>query len=109
MGGTPAVVVSGPVRNEAGINYQTGVLGSGTRANASIGRTLKLILHNIGGARLGGTESTTIGGPTKYRVQHHTAANDTDLDLLFAWASGRSVARLGARITPTKGSQPKTR
>jgi hypothetical protein len=65
MGATPVVVVSGPARLAAGLNFQAGVLGSGSR-NVAIGRTLKLVLQNQGGAKLGGTESTTIGTPMKF-------------------------------------------
>ena len=68
MGATPAVLVSGPVRVEAGLNSAHGALGSGTRANASIGRAVKLVLQNVGGAVLGGTESTTLGSPSKYSL-----------------------------------------
>lgn len=68
MGATPAIVVNGPVRDQCGINYQHGVLGSGHRANACIGRALKLVLSNVGGVKLGGTESTTIGTPMKYTM-----------------------------------------
>lgn len=68
MGGTPAVIVNGPVRHDAEVNFKHGVLGSGHRANATIGRALKLILQNVGGAKLGGTESTTIGTPMKYSM-----------------------------------------
>eukprot|EP00911_Craspedida_sp_UC1_P001306 UC1_evm1s985 len=53
MGATPCVIVSGPVRLIAGLNTSHGALGSGTRANACIGRTLKLVLQNVGGAKLG--------------------------------------------------------
>ena len=66
MGATPVVIVNGPARHEAGLNYQHGALGSGTRANGAIGRALKLVLQNIGGAKLGGTESTTLGTPMKW-------------------------------------------
>jgi hypothetical protein len=62
------VLVNGPVRKVAGVNCQHGVLGSGTRANGSIGRAIKLILQNVGGAKLGGTESTTLGSPMKWTL-----------------------------------------
>lgn len=65
MGATPCVMVNGPIRQSSELNCRTGVLGSGTRANACIGRAIKLVLANIGGAKLGGSESTTIGAPTK--------------------------------------------
>ncbi|MGH7913734.1 MAG: TlpA family protein disulfide reductase, partial [Candidatus Binataceae bacterium] len=43
-----------------------GVLGSGNRANATIGRAVKLALRNVGGARPGEIERTALGGPGKY-------------------------------------------
>uniref|UniRef100_A0A7S3V056 UGSC-like domain-containing protein n=1 Tax=Aplanochytrium stocchinoi TaxID=215587 RepID=A0A7S3V056_9STRA len=66
MGATPCIIVNGPVRNECSLNCHTGALGSGSRANACIGRTVKLVLKVIGKAELGGTESTTLGTPMKY-------------------------------------------
>lgn len=66
MGGCPIVVVNGPARVAAGLNARHGACGSGSRPNASVGRAIKLVLQNIGGAQLGGTESTTIGSPNKW-------------------------------------------
>ncbi|CAJ1445924.1 unnamed protein product, partial [Effrenium voratum] len=65
MGATPVVVVNGPCRLAAGVNCQLGVCGSGHRSHC-IGRALKLLLQNVGRARLGGTESTTLGTPMKF-------------------------------------------
>mmetsp|Transcript_22819 Transcript_22819/g.59614 ORF Transcript_22819/g.59614 Transcript_22819/m.59614 type:complete len:304 (+) Transcript_22819:387-1298(+) len=64
MGATPCVIVSGAP--EAEVNHAHGALGSGHRANATIGRAVKLVLHHVGGARLAGSESTTLGSPAKY-------------------------------------------
>mmetsp|Transcript_65551 Transcript_65551/g.143060 ORF Transcript_65551/g.143060 Transcript_65551/m.143060 type:complete len:473 (+) Transcript_65551:47-1465(+) len=66
MGATPLVIVNGPVRDDIGLNCAGGCLGSGTNANATICRALKLLLQNVGRAKLGGTESTTLGSPFKY-------------------------------------------
>ena len=52
-------VDGGPARVEAGLNSSHGALGSGSAANATIGRALKLVLQNVGGARLGGTDRIT--------------------------------------------------
>jgi hypothetical protein len=68
MGATPCSIVSGPVRTAAGVNSGMGALGSGHRANGCIGRAVKLVLQNCGGAKLGGTESTTLGTPMKYTM-----------------------------------------
>jgi hypothetical protein len=71
MGITPCVIVSGPARHDAGLNFRHGAMGSSgiqNRANAAIGRTLKLCLQNVGGARLAGTESSTLGSPSKFTL-----------------------------------------
>lgn len=68
MGATPAIILNGPAREEGGFNCQHGALGSGTRANACVGRAIKLIMQNVGGGKLGGTESTTLGTPMKFTM-----------------------------------------
>ena len=68
MGASPVLVVNGPVRHRIGMNMGLGVLGQGTRANAAIGRALRLAVRNIGGARPGGTERSTLGNPMKFTM-----------------------------------------
>lgn len=67
-GATPVMVVNGPIRHRLGMNMGTAVLGSGNRANATMGRALKLVLRNIGGARPGEVERSTLAGPGKYTM-----------------------------------------
>ena len=50
------------------MNMQLGVLGQGNRANASIGRALRLAIRNLGGAVPGGTERSTFGNPMKFTM-----------------------------------------
>ncbi|MEM6710453.1 MAG: TlpA family protein disulfide reductase [Pseudomonadota bacterium] len=66
MGASPVLVVNGPIRHELGMNMELGALGQGNRANATIGRALRLILRNVGGARPGGTERSTLGNSGKF-------------------------------------------
>ena len=63
---TPLVVVNGPARIELGMNSGSNVFGQGNRANATIGRAVKLILTNIGRAIPGVTDKATLGQPGKY-------------------------------------------
>src|SRR5207245_9407712 len=49
----PALLVNGPVRKQLEINCDAGVFGPGYRANATIGRTIRLILITVGGGFLG--------------------------------------------------------
>ena len=64
--GAPMIIVNGPINDELAINYGTGCMGAGWRANATIGRALRLVLTNIGGARPGLVDSATHGHPGKY-------------------------------------------
>lgn len=66
MGASPVVVVNGPIRHQLGMNMELGALGQGNRANATIGRALRLILRNVGGAVPGGTERSTLGNSGKF-------------------------------------------
>ena len=68
MGAAPAIVVNGPIRHHIGMNMQLGALGQGSRANASIGRAVRLVMRNVGGAKPGGTERSTLGNPMKYTL-----------------------------------------
>ena len=68
MGGTPAVVINGPIREKIEMNSGLGALGAGHRANATIGRAIRLVLRNIGGAKTGGTERSTLASPSKYTL-----------------------------------------
>jgi hypothetical protein len=68
MGASPVLVVNGPVRHRLGMNMGLGALGQGSRANATIGRAVRLAIRNIGGARPGGTERSTLGNPMKFTM-----------------------------------------
>ena len=50
------------------MNSGLGALGAGHRANATIGRAIRLVLRNIGGAKTGGTERSTLASPSKYTL-----------------------------------------
>jgi hypothetical protein len=62
----PLVIVNGPIRSALDINSGAGVFGPGWRANATIGRALRLCWVNIGGARPGVISMSTFGGPGRY-------------------------------------------
>jgi hypothetical protein len=62
----PLVIVNGPCRNTLQINCSSNVLGQGWRANSTIGRALRLVLSNIGGAAPGVYDKATLGQPAKY-------------------------------------------
>jgi hypothetical protein len=59
------VIVSGPVACRIGMNAGSNALGGGNRANATIGRALRLLLQNVGGAKSGEIDMATLGQPAK--------------------------------------------
>jgi hypothetical protein len=58
-------MVNGPIAKRIGIASKAGLFGPGHHANVSIGRALRLILQNIGGAYPGTTDRSTHGSPAK--------------------------------------------
>ena len=64
----PLLIVNGPKSRGLGIASGYGAFGPGPghRANASIGRAIRLVLLNIGGARPGMLDRSTQGQPSKY-------------------------------------------
>ncbi len=63
---SPLVIVSGDAVTECGFNAGTGVFGPGNRANATVGRAVRLILLHVAGARPGSGDASTQGQPAKY-------------------------------------------
>jgi hypothetical protein len=62
----PMLVVNGPIRGAIGMNSAGSCLGPGNRANATIGRAVRLTLQNVGGARPGAEDRATHGHPGKF-------------------------------------------
>ena len=62
----PWIIVNGPLAATLGINSGLNCLGQGHRANATLGRALRLVLQNIGGALPGQMDRATHGQPGKY-------------------------------------------
>ena len=64
----PLILVNGPLAPISGIASGFGALGPGHRANASIGRALRLCMINIGGARPGTSDMSLLGHPGKFTM-----------------------------------------
>jgi hypothetical protein len=62
----PWAIINGPVRLQVGLNCGHNALGHGFRANATIGRALRLVIMNIGGARPHELTKATMGQPGQY-------------------------------------------
>jgi hypothetical protein len=67
-GPAPLLVVNGPVRQRLGFNSRGNVFGPGFRANATVGRAIRLILMNAFGLEPHVLDQSTQGTPGKYTL-----------------------------------------
>lgn len=65
-GSAPLLIVSGPVVDEIGMNAGVNLFGPGNRANATIGRAVRLVLMNVFRMVPGVSDKSTQGNPGKY-------------------------------------------
>ena len=65
---TVGLIVNGPIRRRLGINCESGCLGPGWRANATIGRAVRLVMVNLGGAVAPDVDKATQGFPGKFSL-----------------------------------------
>ena len=66
MGAAVLMLVNGPITQELGLNSGVSVFGPGHRANATIGRAVRLVISNVTGAVSGNLDKATLGHPGKY-------------------------------------------
>lgn len=59
----PLLIINGPVAERLGFNSAAGCFGHGTRANATVGRALCLMLLTLGGAIPGRIKKATLSQP----------------------------------------------
>jgi hypothetical protein len=62
----PLFWVNGPIAGQLGMAKDYNCLGPDSRANATIGRAVRLVLRNIGGELPGITDVATHGSPSKF-------------------------------------------
>ena len=65
-GVAPLIIVNGPHAQKIGIHGGNGCFGPGFRANASIGRAIRLLLMNLGGGLPGLASATVFASPIRY-------------------------------------------
>jgi hypothetical protein len=87
---TPLLIVNGPIARVLDVNGSFGALGPGWQANATIGRALRLVMHNLGGGWPGAVAFAGLGQPGRYTLC--LAENET----LSPWAPLHVEAGLAA-------------
>ena len=65
-GVAPLMIVNGPYASRIGLHGGNGCFGPGFRANATIGRAIRLILLNVGGGIAGAGSATIFATPLRY-------------------------------------------
>ena len=65
-GSAIVLVVNGPIARTLGLNAGNNAFGQGTRANATIGRAVRLTMMNVMNTRPGLLDRATLGHPCKY-------------------------------------------
>jgi hypothetical protein len=84
----PMVVVHGEIAASAGFASGVGAFGPGNRANATVGRAVRLLLLHVAGARPGSGDAATHGQPAKYTF---CAAEALDASPWEGYAASRGV------------------
>ena len=98
----PLVVVQGEMARTAGFECGTGAFGPGNRANATVGRAVRLILLHVAGARPGAGDAATQGQPSKYT---YCVAENLERSPWESYASSRGVDAPSA-VTVHCGENP---
>jgi hypothetical protein len=94
-----AVVVSGPVREEIGMNFEIGAMGPFNQANATIGRAWTLISKNLGNAgAVGETYTGSQGNSLNYNniviAENEKGSPWTPLGVQKGYKAGESIISL---------------
>lgn len=92
----PFILVNGPIAKELGMSCGHSALGAGNRANATIGRAVRLCLVNIGGAIPGVGDMATYGTPTKFS---YCAAENEDANPWEPLSVERGFPRGASTVT----------
>ncbi|MEI8000920.1 MAG: hypothetical protein WCI50_06175 [Actinomycetes bacterium] len=93
-GAAHAVIVNGPVREQIGVASGAGCLGPGFRANATIGRALRLVIRNVCRAVPGVLDRATYSWPLRYSFcfgEHEEASDWTPLHVQRGFAPDASA------------------
>jgi hypothetical protein len=88
----PLVIVHGPRARALGVHSGSGCFGPGFRANATIGRAIRLAMMNIGGAWPGRHDMSTQGSPSKFS---YCIAENVDASPWGPWREDDSVTVFG--------------
>ena len=103
-GSAPFIVVNGPVRSAIGMNATHNVMANGNRANATIGRAVRLVLINLLGCVPGQLDRSTLGHPGKFAF---CVAEDEEDSPWLPLAQERGVPAGASAVTVMSAAPPR--
>lgn len=89
-GSAMVLIVNGPVARRLGINGGNNAFGQGHRANATIGRAVRLTMMNVMNTRPGLLDRATLGNPGKYSFCFAEHEDDHPWEPLHVARGGRA-------------------
>jgi hypothetical protein len=89
-GSAMVLIVNGPVARRLGINAGNNAFGQGHRANATIGRAVRLTMMNVMNTRPGLLDRATLGNPGKYSFCFAEHEDDHPWEPLHVARGGRA-------------------
>ncbi|MFH1486589.1 MAG: hypothetical protein ABIH46_11005 [Chloroflexota bacterium] len=101
--GAPLAIINGPIVKKVGLNSGYGLFGPGWQANATIGRAIRLMLLNIGGAIPGKVDRATMGSPAKYT---YCIAENEDASPWETLHVEHGLAKNTSAVTMSSGESP---
>lgn len=102
-GSAPFVVVNGPIRRALDMNATHNALANGSRANATIGRALRLLIINVLGGIPGRLDRSTLGHPGKFTF---CVAEDEEDSPWPSLAAERGVPAGASAVTVLAAESP---
>ena len=102
-GSAPFVVVNGPIRRALEMNATHNALANGGRANATIGRALRLLIINVLGGIPGRLDRSTLGHPGKFTF---CVAEDEEDSPWPSLAAERGVPAGSSAVTVLAAESP---
>jgi hypothetical protein len=102
-GSAPFVVVNGPIRRALDMNATHNALANGSRANATIGRALRLLIINVLGGIPGRLDRSTLGHPGKFTF---CVAEDEEDSPWPSLAAERGVPADASAVTVLAAESP---
>lgn len=94
-GAAQVVIVNGPIRNEIDIHSGAGCFGPGFRANATIGRALRLVIRNVCRAVPGFLDRASFSTPARFSLcfgENEEASDWEPLHVQRGYAPEQSTA-----------------